>query len=226
MANSPHGRIVVISGPSGVGKTTVLRRLRECAPVPLAVSVSATTRPPRSGEIDGVHYYFLSAEEFARRRRRGDFLECFEVFGRGYWYGTPWEEVRPRLQSGEWVVLGIDVHGADAVVDRFPDAVTIFLRPGSLEQLERQLRGRHTETEPSIQRRLEEARDEMARAARYQHQVVNDSLDRAVGEICDILARCGENIDDRGTQRGTDCQQGRGAIQALHAHPEAADRPD
>jgi guanylate kinase len=159
--------------------------------VPLVLSVSATTRPPRQGEVDGVHYRFLSDEEFARRRKRGDFLECFEVFGRGHWYGTLLSEVTPRLEEGKWVILTIDVHGAEAVARRFPDALTIFLRPRSAEQLEKQLRGRKTETEQSIQRRLREAQAELARANQYRFQVINDTVEHAVKQICDILAQSG-----------------------------------
>lgn len=191
MAEAARGKIVVISGPSGVGKTTVVQRLCQRAPVPLVVSVSATTRPPRPGEVDGKHYHFLTAEEFALRRQRGDFLECYEVFGRGHWYGTLLSEVAPGLAAGKWVVLMIDVHGKEQVVERFPDAVTIFLRPGSMEQLERQLRGRKTESEQSIQRRLEEAERELAQAPCYRYQVTNDSVDHAVEQICQILTQCG-----------------------------------
>lgn len=192
MAGPLHGKIVVISGPSGVGKTTVVRRLRECSPVPLVLSVSATTRPPRPDEVDGVHYHFLTKEEFARIRQEGGFLECFEVFGRGHWYGTLWSEVAPSLEAGKWVVLGIDVHGAEAVVQRYPQAITIFLRPRSLEQLENQLRGRQTDSEESIQRRLREAQAELARAPLYQHQVINDTVDQTVQEICEILTQSGD----------------------------------
>ena len=185
------GRLVVVSGPAGVGKTTVLRRLFQCAPVPLVASVSATTRPPRPGETDGVDYHFLSEEEFAELRRRGEFLEAFEVFGLGYWYGTLLREVTSGLGAGKWVLLEIDVQGALAVIQRYPDAITIFLCPANMDELERRLRGRKTETEERIQRRLEEARKEMALAHRYRHQVVNDEVDRAVQEICDILAQYG-----------------------------------
>lgn len=192
MAGPLRGKIVVISGPSGVGKTTVVRRLRECSPVPLVLSVSATTRPPRPDEVDGVHYHFLTKEEFARIRQEGGFLECFEVFGRGHWYGTLWGEVAPSLEAGKWVVLGIDVHGAEAVVQRYPQAITIFLRPRSLGQLESQLRGRQTDSEESIQRRLREAQAELARAPLYQHQVINDSVDQTVQQICEILSQSGD----------------------------------
>lgn len=181
---------MVVSGPSGAGKSTVLKRLFEDPPVPmdfLVASVSATTRPPRPGEVDGVEYHFLSEEEFARRRERGEFLECFEVFGRGHWYGTLFSEVTPSLEAGKWVVLEIDVQGALSVMKQYGDAVTFFVRPPSLEVLECRLRQRHTETEEAIQRRLAQARNELAMADRYRYQVVNDDIDRAVREICDLL---------------------------------------
>ncbi len=182
---------MVVSGPSGVGKTTVLRRLLASCPLPLRQSVSATTRPPRSGEVDEVDYHFLAQDEFARRREQGEFLECCEVFGQGWWYGTLLSEVTPSLEAGEWVILGIDVHGAQAVMDRFPEAITIFIRPSSLQVLEQRLRGRGTEDERSIQQRLARARRELALADRYRHQVVNDDLDHAVEEICNILTQSG-----------------------------------
>ncbi len=192
MSNAARGTLVVMSGPSGVGKTTVLRRLLSECPLPLRASVSATTRPPRPGEVHGVDYYFLSEEEFHRRRERGEFLECYEVYGSGWWYGTLKEEVASGLAAGQWVVLGIDVHGAFSVIGQYPDAITIFLRPGSLEELERRLRGRGTEDEESIQRRLQQASNEMALADWYRHQVINDDLGRAVREIPPRGIRMGE----------------------------------
>ena len=186
------GRLIVISGPSGAGKTTVLKRLFACCPQ-LESSVSATTRSPRPGEQDGVDYHFLSKEEFAERKAQGDFLECFEVFGSGHWYGTLWDEVTPRLNAGKWVVLEIDVDGALAVLERFPDAVTIFVQPASLDELERRLRGRGTESEQAVARRLEVARRELSFADRYQFQVTNRSVEKAVEEICDILNRIGDS---------------------------------
>jgi guanylate kinase len=155
----------------------------------LVASVSATTRPPRAGERDGIDYHFLSAAEFERRRAAGDFLECFEVFGRGFWYGTLKSGVAPRLADGKWVVLEIDVHGMLAVVEQYPEAVTIFIEPESLEQLERQLRGRGTESEEAIERRLEVARREMALADRFRHRIINHSVEQAVAEIEQILNR-------------------------------------
>ncbi len=185
--NAPNrGNLIVISGPSGAGKTTLLKKLFERLPG-LSVSVSATTRPPRPGERDGVDYYFLTPEEFQRRRAAGEFLECYEVFSCGYWYGTLLSEVAPSLEAGKSIVLEIDVQGALAVLQRYPKAITIFVHPSSVEELERRLRGRGTESEEAIQRRLEVARRELACVDRYRYQVLNDDLDRAVQEICDIV---------------------------------------
>lgn len=189
------GKLVVISGPSGVGKSTVVRQVLEHFVGRARLSISATTRPPRGAEQDGVDYYFLSDGEFARRRADGEFLECIEVFGRGHWYGTPWSEVRGSLSRGIWVILEIDVDGAREVLRQYPEAVTIFIRPDSMEELERRLRTRGTEKEEAIQRRLAVARHELQQADQYEYQVVNATVGQTVDEICDILRTRGLNDD-------------------------------
>jgi guanylate kinase len=188
MPSRSPGQIVVVSGPSGAGKSTLLARVFAACGGWLVASVSATTRAPRPGEIDGRHYHFLSREEFLRRREAGEFIECFEVFSQGDWYGTLRSEVAPSLEQGKSVVLEIDVRGARAVVAQYPDALTIFVRPSSLAELERRLRERGTESPESLGRRLEAARRELVFAPSYRHQVVNDDLEHAVAEMCEILA--------------------------------------
>lgn len=187
MAQEPvRGRIVVLSGPSGVGKSTLRRRVVEKAPVPLVRSVSATTRPPRPGEVHGVDYYFLTPEEFAKKQQAGEFLESFQVFG-GHWYGTLRAEVERHLSAGRWVLLEIDVQGARRVMELFPDAVTIFVLPPSTEELKRRLLGRGTEDPRKAEERLARAAEELACADQYRYRVINDDLERAADEVCQIL---------------------------------------
>ena len=181
------GKLIIVSGPSGVGKTTVLKRLLAECPLPLEPSVSATTRPQRPGEVDGQSYFFLDADDFQRRREADAFLECVEVFGRGHWYGTLCEPVKTGLEAGKWIVLEIDVEGADEVLKHYPDAITIFIHPGSIEELERRLRGRGTETEDALSRRLEVASRELAAADTYRHTVINQTIDQTVNDICQVL---------------------------------------
>lgn len=181
-------RVVILSGPSGAGKTTIVERMIRESPVPLIKSISATTRAPRTGEAHGEAYYFFTPEEFARRKAAGEFLETAEVFGVGHWYGTLRSEVDRAKAAGAWPLLEIDVEGALRVMELYPDAVTIFLQPPSMEVLEQRLRSRKTDAEAVIQRRLEKARDELKFVDRYRHQVVNLDLHQAVGEIVAILA--------------------------------------
>jgi guanylate kinase len=182
------GRLMVISGPAGAGKSTVIRELIKTCQLPLVLSVSATTRKPRPSEVEGVDYFFLSKEEFARRRAGGEFLECKEVFGRGDWYGTLQSQVASGLAAGKWVILEIDVEGAIEVMRQHPGLLSIFIHSGSIDELERRLRQRNTETEESIRRRLEVARRELVFKDRYHYEVINRDVPQAVREICEILS--------------------------------------
>jgi guanylate kinase len=180
----PAGRLIVVAGPSGVGKGSVVRRLIERDPG-LVLSVSATTRAPRAGEREGVHYHFVGDDGFDRMIEADAFLEWAPVVG--HRSGTPAAFVVDQLGRGRDVVLEIDVQGADQVRDRMPDALLIFLAPPSLDELERRLRGRGTEDEALIHRRLATAADELERRDRFDHVVVNDDLDRAVNEVAAII---------------------------------------
>jgi guanylate kinase len=180
-------RLVVISGPSGAGKSTVVRELLVTCPLPLMLSVSATTRAPRRGEREGVDYFFLTPEQFAARRAQGEFLECKQYAGN--WYGTLQSQVATGLAEGKWVILEIDVEGTLAVLEKDPAALTIFVHGGSLEELERRLRHRNTETEEAVARRLDAARRELEHKSRYCHEVINRDVREAVREVCEILLR-------------------------------------
>lgn len=188
MGSTGQGRLIIISGPSGAGKSTVVRHLLQECDLPLTLSISATTRPPRVGEQDGNDYFFMDQDEFDRRREAGEFLESKEVFGLGYWYGTLRQQVASGLSQGRWVILEIDVQGALAVLDQQDlDPITVFIHPGGMEELEQRLRNRETESEEVICARLETALAEMRYMYRYQYQVINGSVDIAVAEICQIL---------------------------------------
>src|SRR3954465_4949721 len=152
MTGEAYKRLVIISGPSGAGKSTVVRELLESCPLPLYLSVSATTRQPRKGENEGEDYFFLTPEQFALRRASNDFLECKEYAGN--WYGTLQSQVSAGLAAGKWVILEIDVEGTMAVLEKHADALTIFVHSGSIEELERRLRARNTESEEALARRL------------------------------------------------------------------------
>jgi guanylate kinase len=173
-----------------VGKTTLLRRLLADLPQ-LVPSISATTRPPRAGERDGIDYHFMTLGEFERRRAAGDFLECCQVYGRQHWYGTLVDEVTPRLAAGSWVVLEIDVEGTLSILARYPDAVTVFVEPSHPDQLLARLQGRGTESPEAMARRLEVARRELLQSHHYKHRIVNDNVDEAVRQIEKVLLDAG-----------------------------------
>lgn len=173
-----------------MGKGTLVALLRERLPR-LGLTVSATTREPRPGERDGEAYHFLSEEEFDRRVAAGEFLEWAWVHG--HRYGTLRSEVERVTGEGRSVVLEIDVQGGLSVREALPDAVLVFIEPPSADELERRLRGRGTEDEASIERRLAGARDELACAPRYDARIVNDDLDRACRELEDVIEKYENN---------------------------------
>jgi guanylate kinase len=186
-ASMAKGPLLILSGPSGVGKSEVVKRLLTHKDLPLHLSVSATTRPARAGEVDGVHYHFWPRPRFEAELRAGGFLEHAEVFGN--LYGTLRREVEPYRERGQGVLLEIDVQGAEQVRRRCPDAVSIFLAAPSLEVYEQRLRGRHTESEEAIRRRLDGAARELAQAAKYDYRVINDDLEQAVAEVESLIRR-------------------------------------
>lgn len=179
-----EGLLVVISGASGTGKGTVCKKLFETEKT-LAFSVSATTRAPRVGEVDGVNYWFLEKERFEKMIEAGEFLEWAKVYDN--YYGTPLKKVEERLKNGEDILLEIDTQGALNVMKKMPKGVFIFLLPPSLEELKRRIEGRGTETEESLKKRLGAAKEEIALGEKYQYLVVNDEVENAVESIKNIL---------------------------------------
>lgn len=182
MSPSPaSGKLIVVSAPSGAGKTTLCRRLLEDFPG-LRLSVSSTTRPPRGTEQQGREYFFLTREEFEDKIRRNGFAEWAQVHGN--YYGTSLETLERAWESGKAVLLDIDVQGAASLRKLYgKDCVTVFIAPPSFEELERRLRARGTDAEPVIRKRLENAREEMGRAREFDHVVVNQDLDSAYEQL-------------------------------------------
>ena len=187
MSNEERQReqhLIVLSGPAGSGKDTVVQRLIELHPE-IEVSVSLTTRNKRPGEHEGVNYYYIEAAEFERRIAAGEVLEYTNYCGN--YYGTPKAEIEKRMRSGINVVLIIEVEGAANVKRIYPGAKLVFIRPPSFEELERRLRGRKTETEEKIQKRLSRALEEMEYACDYDYVIINDKVDDCAQELYQII---------------------------------------
>lgn len=188
------GRLVVLTGPSGVGKGTLLQLLLQRHPE-LRLSISMTTRSPRPGEVNGQHYLFTQRDEFQALIDQGQFLEWAEFAGN--WYGTPRQPVDEWIQQGEWVILEIELHGARQIRESYADAFHIFLLPPSLAELERRVRSRGHDSEAAIARRLKRAEAEIAAADEFDMQVVNDDLDQALAAIeASLFARSPAPVQD------------------------------
>jgi len=174
------GRLIVLTGPSGVGKGTLLRSLLKKHPE-IYLSVSVTTREPRQGEINGKHYFFVTREEFEKMVAEGELLEWAEYAGN--YYGTPRRAVEEVLKAGKSVILEIEVVGAREIQKNFPDALRLFILPPSLEELERRLRGRGQDGAEAIEKRLKRAQEEIAAKDEFAQQIVNEKLETALEEI-------------------------------------------
>ena len=181
--NKHPGKLFIISGPSGAGKGTIANRiLQETA---LEFSVSMTTRKPREGEIDGVHYYFVSEEDFVKNIEAGGFLEHAQVYGNRY--GTPKGPILERLEKGTDVLLDIEMQGALQIKENYPDGVFIFILPPSMAELRKRLTGRGTETAEAIELRLSKTLSEIEYVDKYDYLVVNGELDEAVNRVKAII---------------------------------------
>ncbi|MCR5111989.1 MAG: guanylate kinase [Ruminococcus sp.] len=177
------GRLIVFSAPSGCGKGTMLEQILKNED--FCVSVSATTRSPREGEVDGVNYYFISKDEFTERIGEGKFLEYAEYCGN--FYGTPMDKVNEMLEKGKNVILEIEVQGAVKVMNKRPDALSIFIAPPSINELRRRLHKRGTESDEVIEQRVAQASNEVALAAKYDYIIVNDALEDAVEDFFHVV---------------------------------------
>lgn len=183
-----RGLLIIMSGPSGVGKGTVRLELVKDKMLDLFYSVSMTTRKPRPGEVDGSDYYFVSREEFDRQIANDNLLEWAEFVGNKY--GTPRDKVEEKRSNGRNVLLEIEVNGTSQVLSKLKgdnDVVTIFLVPPSIEELESRIRGRSTETEEAIQKRLARCKEELKLKSQYEYVVVNEDLSRCVDEVRNII---------------------------------------
>jgi len=179
------GHLIILSGPSGVGKGTIKDELMKNEKLNLHFSVSCTTRQPRNGEVNGVHYFFITHEQFDEMIQQNAFLEYAKFVENSY--GTPKAKVEEQLEEGQNVLLEIEMQGALQVINQCPDAISIFILPPSLDELEKRLRGRKTETEEVILKRLAQAKEDLKMKDHYQYHVINHTIEQAVNEISTII---------------------------------------
>lgn len=180
-----RGKLFVVSGPSGAGKGTLCKALLGLYPQ-IQLSVSCATRSPRPGEVDGVHYYFITEEEFLKRRREGDFLECAQING-GYWYGTPRGVVLEKLEKGQSVLLEIENTGGMQVMEHYPQTVSVFILPPDRKTLIQRLVDRGTEDLDKLKKRIEKIPSELEAARQYRYLVVNDQVAGATARLAGIF---------------------------------------
>lgn len=189
MTDIKKGKIIVFSAASGAGKTTILDRLREHNPE-LIYSISATTRAPRDGEINGTHYFFLSVEEFKKKIEEDAFAEWAQVHNN--YYGTPKDFINSTINSGKTIIMDIDVYGKITFDKAYPEAVGVFIEPPSMEELEKRLRGRGTDSDEVINTRLKNAVEEnrfSEEKGKYEYRIVNDDLETAVKKTIELVQK-------------------------------------
>ncbi|MCA0388935.1 MAG: guanylate kinase [Bacteroidetes bacterium] len=181
-----RGKIYVISAPSGTGKTTIIKRIKEIRPE-IRFSISAATRNPRGIEVNGKDYYFLSKDDFMKKVEAGEFVEWEEVFGN--YYGTLKSELVDTVEKGEDVILEIDVKGALNIKQQFPESVLVFLLPPSIEELVARLTGRNTEKQEELEKRIARAELEFSFREQFDHCVVNNDLEECVNEVLELISK-------------------------------------
>ncbi len=179
------GLLIVFSGLSGVGKGTILKELMPMEDLNLSYSVSMTTRKPREGEIDGVNYFFVTKERFLEAIKNGELLEHARFVENDY--GTPKAYVEKMREEGKNVILEIEINGAKQVIEKCPDALSIYIVPPSMEELERRIRGRDSEDDETIMKRISKAKKEIKEIGFYEHVVCNDDLEKAVADVREII---------------------------------------
>ena len=207
MTKTEPGRLIVLAAPSGAGKTTLVHKLLEREPR-LKFSISYTTRPKREKEVHGEDYFFVSEGKFRAMRDHDAFLEFAEVFD--HWYGTSEAYVQSLIDGGRSVLLEIDWQGAQQVCERRPDAVCVFVMPPSRDELERRLRGRKTDAEEVILRRMRDALSDMTHWSEFDYVVINDDLDKAAGELAAI-------VSSEGTENRSDSAEIRAQVEQIMA---------